>query len=304
MANDREGSVAPKERVNIRYKSALDGQQEDVELPLRILMLGDSTLYGGSYVDQDGLYARLLEKKLNELPGLPGKVEVLNLGVPGANLGTHVRMYRIARETLAADAVVMGVFEDNDLTEWDVQDEITQLAEPSPFSLGCFLLGERPAIVLATVLAQARGCTSALAAFAQIEPRLAAMRAQDGAPPLIIVDYFSHHAEVRSRFESRPNTSFIATAVNGEFVARGARTDHALHDGDTVLVDQTGGDHPGQFLGDDALFTPPAAHRRDPVGAADPAPGTAGTGTGRPRPGRTRAAGRRRRGTVVVGGRS
>lgn len=41
MANDREGSVAPKERVNIRYKSALDGAQEDVELPLRILMLGD-----------------------------------------------------------------------------------------------------------------------------------------------------------------------------------------------------------------------------------------------------------------------
>ncbi len=39
--NDRDGSVAPKERVNIRYKSALDGQQEDVELPLRILMLGD-----------------------------------------------------------------------------------------------------------------------------------------------------------------------------------------------------------------------------------------------------------------------
>lgn len=27
----------------------------------------------------------------------------------------------------------------------------------------------------------------------------------------------------------------IATAVNGEFVARGARADHALHDGDTVL---------------------------------------------------------------------
>ncbi len=27
----------------------------------------------------------------------------------------------------------------------------------------------------------------------------------------------------------------IATAVNGEFVARTARADHALHDGDTVL---------------------------------------------------------------------
>ena len=39
--NDREGSVAPKERVNIRYKPATDGAAEDVELPLRILMLGD-----------------------------------------------------------------------------------------------------------------------------------------------------------------------------------------------------------------------------------------------------------------------
>lgn len=43
MPNDREGSVAPKERVNIRYKSAIGDAQEDVELPLRILMLGDFT---------------------------------------------------------------------------------------------------------------------------------------------------------------------------------------------------------------------------------------------------------------------
>lgn len=43
MANDREGSVAPRERVNIRYKSAAAGAPEDVELPLRILLLGDLT---------------------------------------------------------------------------------------------------------------------------------------------------------------------------------------------------------------------------------------------------------------------
>lgn len=43
MANDREGSVAPRERVNIRYKSAAAGAHEDVELPLRILLLGDLT---------------------------------------------------------------------------------------------------------------------------------------------------------------------------------------------------------------------------------------------------------------------
>lgn len=36
-------SVAPKERVNIVYKSQLGGAQEEMELPLKILMVGDYT---------------------------------------------------------------------------------------------------------------------------------------------------------------------------------------------------------------------------------------------------------------------
>lgn len=39
----KEGSVAPKERVNITYKPATGDQQEEMELPLRILMMGDYT---------------------------------------------------------------------------------------------------------------------------------------------------------------------------------------------------------------------------------------------------------------------
>jgi len=38
-----EGSVAPKERVNIVYKSTTGDQSEDVELPLKMLMVGDYT---------------------------------------------------------------------------------------------------------------------------------------------------------------------------------------------------------------------------------------------------------------------
>jgi len=53
----------------------------------RILMLGDSTLYAGSYIDQGGMYATLLEKWLNEnarlLPHSPQRVEVLCIGVNG-----------------------------------------------------------------------------------------------------------------------------------------------------------------------------------------------------------------------------
>ncbi len=48
----------------------------------RILMLGDSTLYGGQYLNQDELYARLLERKLRqERPGQ--EIQVFNMGVNG-----------------------------------------------------------------------------------------------------------------------------------------------------------------------------------------------------------------------------
>jgi len=40
----KEGSVAPKERVNITYKPATGNAKEDVELPLKMLMLGDYTM--------------------------------------------------------------------------------------------------------------------------------------------------------------------------------------------------------------------------------------------------------------------
>lgn len=42
MAN-RKGSVAPKERINITYVPATNGEQEEVELPLRLLVTGDFT---------------------------------------------------------------------------------------------------------------------------------------------------------------------------------------------------------------------------------------------------------------------
>jgi type VI secretion system protein ImpB len=40
----KEGSVAPKERVNITYKPATGNAKEDVELPLKLMMIGDYTL--------------------------------------------------------------------------------------------------------------------------------------------------------------------------------------------------------------------------------------------------------------------
>ncbi len=39
----KEASVAPKERINVVYKPATGDAQEEVELPLKLLMLGDYT---------------------------------------------------------------------------------------------------------------------------------------------------------------------------------------------------------------------------------------------------------------------
>jgi type VI secretion system protein ImpB len=40
----KEGSVAPKERINIVYKPETGDAQEEVELPLKLMMIGDYTL--------------------------------------------------------------------------------------------------------------------------------------------------------------------------------------------------------------------------------------------------------------------
>lgn len=39
----KESTVAPKERVNIRFKPATGNVKEDVELPLKLLLVGDYT---------------------------------------------------------------------------------------------------------------------------------------------------------------------------------------------------------------------------------------------------------------------
>lgn len=39
----KEGTVAPKERINIKYRSEQGGAQEAVELPFKMMVLGDFT---------------------------------------------------------------------------------------------------------------------------------------------------------------------------------------------------------------------------------------------------------------------
>jgi type VI secretion system protein ImpB len=39
----KEGSIAPKERINVTFKPATGGAQEEIELPLKLVAIGDYT---------------------------------------------------------------------------------------------------------------------------------------------------------------------------------------------------------------------------------------------------------------------
>ena len=49
----KEGSVAPKERVNIVYRPATGDAKEEIELPLKVLIMGDFTLQKDSRSVED-----------------------------------------------------------------------------------------------------------------------------------------------------------------------------------------------------------------------------------------------------------
>ncbi|MGD2061991.1 MAG: type VI secretion system contractile sheath small subunit [Nitrospirota bacterium] len=97
----KEGSVAPKERVNITYKPATGGAQEEVELPLKFMMLGDYTLRADDtpleerkaiQVDKDNFNDVMRSQKLE----LDANVEDRLSGVAGDQLAVHLKFDTLA----------------------------------------------------------------------------------------------------------------------------------------------------------------------------------------------------------------
>jgi len=79
----KEASVAPKERVNIVYRPATGDAKEEVELPLRILVMGDFTQSPDDRmleerepvnIDKDNFNEVLKEQKIGLNLTVPNKV--------------------------------------------------------------------------------------------------------------------------------------------------------------------------------------------------------------------------------------
>lgn len=63
----KEGSVAPKERVNITYKPATGDAKEEVELPLKLLVLSDFTLKTDERMVEDREPVNIDKDNFNEV---------------------------------------------------------------------------------------------------------------------------------------------------------------------------------------------------------------------------------------------
>ncbi len=104
-----QGSVAPKERVNIVYRPATEGAQEEVELPLKLLVLGDFTLRDDETPIDELSPVTIDKDTFNDVlaaqaPRLTLEVPDLRQPVRGATLQVELRFRSLA--DFAPDALV------------------------------------------------------------------------------------------------------------------------------------------------------------------------------------------------------
>jgi type VI secretion system protein ImpB len=97
----KEGTVAPKERVNIVYKSEVGGAQQEVELPLKILMVGDYTGRKDDRVMEERAPINVDKGNFNEVMAkqelrLDISVEDKLTGAPNSNLPVSLKFESVA----------------------------------------------------------------------------------------------------------------------------------------------------------------------------------------------------------------
>lgn len=94
----KEGSVAPKERINVTFKPATGGAQEEIELPLKLMVLGDFTQRADERkiedrkpisIDKNSFDDVLAKQELNLTFGVPNR---LHDDADGNDLAVQLRI--------------------------------------------------------------------------------------------------------------------------------------------------------------------------------------------------------------------
>lgn len=127
----KEGSVAPKERVNIVYRPATGGAQEEVELPLKLMLIGDYTLTEDDRsleerkainIDKDNFNQVMREHKLSLDVNVPNRLS----GEEGEEMAASLKFETL--KDFSPEAVVRQVPELARLLE--LREALTALKGP------------------------------------------------------------------------------------------------------------------------------------------------------------------------------
>lgn len=128
-----EGSVAPKERVNIVYRPATGDAKAEVELPLKLLILGDYTLRQDDTpieemkpinIDKDNFNDVLKGQKLSLTLAVPDKLDPK--AAPDAQLSMNIDFQSM--NDFSPDAIVDKVPELKQMIE--LRDALKALKGP------------------------------------------------------------------------------------------------------------------------------------------------------------------------------
>lgn len=116
----KKGSVAPKERINITYVPATGGEQEEVELPLKLLVAGDFKGHEEDIALEDRVLARINKDNFNDVlaeSGIELKLEVPNVLGDGVDDTLHADLKFRSIDDFSPDAIARQVPELNKLLE-------------------------------------------------------------------------------------------------------------------------------------------------------------------------------------------
>lgn len=131
----KDGSVAPKERVNIVYKSDTGGAQEEKELPFKQLVIGDFTLQESEVpldkrktikVDKSNFNDVLKEQKLSVDINVANELVADDKKEEGEELAVHLDFQNL--KDFSPDSIVEQVPELKQLIE--LRDALKSLKGP------------------------------------------------------------------------------------------------------------------------------------------------------------------------------
>lgn len=119
MAN-KNGSVAPKERINITYVPATNGEQQEVELPLRLLVAGDFTGHEEDSALEDRISVRIDKDNFDNVmagKGIGLKESVSSVLVDGVDDTLDIDLKFNSIDDFSPDAIARQIPELNKLLE-------------------------------------------------------------------------------------------------------------------------------------------------------------------------------------------